>query len=243
MKAISIALTISLIMHIGVMRVLPWLETVKYKPPLTIIAELKTLLPPPPQSVQSQPTEPLIKPEVVKVEPKPTLKPQAMATPVLATERADKSPDNYAVPETAKAVTTPTESAAPAMVEAIAAPQQQAAAASSKHEAMASASTSTWDDSELWDEYGRNLQKMVERNKQYPAIAVRRNWQGLVKVIVRFSVDGKPLSVLIEKTSGQKVLDEQALEMVKKSLNDLPTPNKFKGREFKLTIPVDFKLE
>ena len=65
----------------------------------------------------------------------------------------------------------------------------------------------------------------------------------MAKVLVNFSSEGKAISVVIEKSAGQKVLDEQALEMVKKSLNDLPVPNKFKGREFRIIVPVEFKLE
>ena len=84
---------------------------------------------------------------------------------------------------------------------------------------------------------------MCERNKQYPAIAIRRGYQGSGKVLVRFSAEGKVTSISMEKSTGQKSLDDQAIEMVKKSLNELPAPVKFKGREFRVSIPVEFKLE
>jgi protein TonB len=241
--AISLALAISLTMHFGIMHALPWLETVKAKPPITIIAELQTLAPPPPPPAESKPIEPPSKPEVVKLDhqPKPMPKPQTVAERVLTAEHTEVT-NNYTVPDVPKAATLPSEPSAPAMPEASSAPSESAATPS-KNAATSSSSTSTWDDSNVWDEYGRSLQRMVERNKKYPAIAIRRSLQGLAKVLVRFSSEGKALIVLIEKSTGHKVLDEQALEMVRKSLNDLPVPNKFKGREFKLTIPVDFKLE
>jgi protein TonB len=247
---ISLALAISLALHFTVMLALPWIEAVKVKPPITIIAELQQLPPPPPPPpveapAEPKPVEPPAKPEVVKVEriliPKPAKlapKPQVVAQPVLAAEHSEQVSSDYSVPDTPQPTIAPSEPTAPAAPEL-----SSASASSTKNEATSTSSNTTWDDSDLWDEYGRKLQRLVERNKQYPVIAIRRGWQGLAKVLVNFSSEGKAISVVIEKSAGQKVLDEQALEMVKKSLNDLPVPNKFKGREFRIIVPVEFKLE
>lgn len=233
------ALTISLIMHLSIMRALPWLEAARAKPPIAIIAELMQPPPPPPAETPTElkPDEPITKPEVVKVEqPKP--KPQA--EPVLASRHADPIDNRYTVPDTPQPAIAPSEPTAPAAE----APTSTAAATpSASSNSASSPSTSTWNDSDVWDEYGNDLQKLCERYKRYPEIARRRGWQGAGTVVVRFSAEGKTISVSTEKSTGQKVLDEQAIEMVKKSLADLPLPHKFKGREFKLTIPVDFKLE
>lgn len=241
---ISLALTLSLVMHLTIMRALPWLEAVKAMPPLDIIAELQTLAsPPPPPPAEAKPIE--TPPEVVKSteQPKPTPKPQAVATPVLAAEHAEQI-SHYTVPDIPKPVTMPTQ---PSPVVAPEAQTKEApvSATSSAPSNVASSpnSTSTWEDSEVWDEYGSNLQRLCERNKQYPAIAIRRGYQGSGKVLVRFSAEGKATSISMEKSTGQKSLDDQAVEMVKKSLNELPVPAKFRGREFRISIPVDFKLE
>ena len=63
------ALTISLIMHLSIMRALPWLEAARAKPPIAIIAELMQPPPPPPAETPTElkPDEPITKPEVVKV--------------------------------------------------------------------------------------------------------------------------------------------------------------------------------
>jgi protein TonB len=242
---VSLALAISLALHFTIMQALPWLEAVTIKPPATIIAELQTL-PPPPPPTEAKPIEPPTQPEIVKPDkpaPTPTLKSQAVAQPLLAAKQeAEPIAEDYKVADVPQPATVPSEPTAPAAPETSSAPSESATS-SSKNVTTSSSSTSTWDDSDVWDEFGRNLQGLVERHKKYPEIARRRGWQGLAKVLVRFSSEGKTLSVAIEKSTGQKVLDEQALEMVRKSLNDLPVPNKFKGREFKLTIPVDFKLE
>lgn len=241
------ALAISLVMHLALMRALPWLETVRAKPPITIMAELLQPPPPPPaQSPLKPPVEPkpISQPETVKpTQPMP--KPQVAAQPVLAAKQAAQDHADYSVPDTPQPAIAPSEPTAPAapVVEESASSAPAPVTTAASNNPASSSSTSTWDDSDVWDEYGRDLQRLCERYKQYPEIARRRGWQGAGKVIVRFSAEGKNTSIAIEKSTGQKSLDEQALEMVRKSLNDLPVPPKFKGKEFKLTIPIDFKLE
>jgi len=234
--AISTALMLSLMIHFAIMRVLPWLESIKAKTPIEIMAEFRQLPPPPASETPSEikPVETPVQPDVPKVEHKPVPK------PILVAKQTEPIPNDYIVPESHPQETLPSETA----TATAAAPSVSSATTSSvSSEAAASNSTSTWDDSELWDDYGSNLQKLIEGYKQYPAIAVRRGWQGLAKVLVSFSPEGKAIIVLIEKSTGQKVLDDKALEMVKKGINDLPVPNKFRGREFRVSIPVSFKLE
>lgn len=234
-------------MHFAIMRALPWLEVIKTKPPITILAEFQQPPPPPPSAeapAEAKPIEPPMKQAIVRPESKPvTDKPktqsQVVAMPVLTATHTEPDANDYHVPEVQQAATVPSETKASAESAAAV----STASSSAKNAASSSSSTSTWDDSDLWDEYGRNLQRLCERYKQYPAIAIRRSWQGLAKVLVHFSAEGKTLSVTIEKSTGQKVLDEQAMETVKKSLNDLPVPNKFKGKEFRISVPIDFKLE
>jgi periplasmic protein TonB len=242
-KVISVALFLSLVMHVGIMRVLPWLESVKTPLPLNIIAELRTLAPPPPPpSTQSNPIQPPTKPALEKPIQRPTPKPQTVASPVLAARQTEQI-SNYTVPDIPKPAIMPTQPSPVAMPE----PQTEEATVSTTSTmptSVASSPTSTtWQDSDVWDEYGSDLQRLCERNKRYPAIAIRRGYQGSGKVLVRFSADGKTTSIRMEKSTGQKSLDDQAIEMVTKSLNELPLPAKFKGREFNLTIPIDFKLE
>ena len=239
----ALALMFSLLMHFAIMRALPWLEVAKTKPPMTIVAEFQEAPPPPPPAQEMRPE--VVKPEVVKNnQPKPMPKTQAVAVPVLAAERTEQVANNYTVPDIPKPATMPTQPSPVAAPETHTKETAAPVASSAPSSAVSSsASASTWDDSEVWDDYGNSLQRLCERYKQYPAIAIRRGYQGSGKVLVRFSAEGKAASITMEKSTGQKSLDDQALEMVRKSLNELPVPAKFKGREFKLTIPVDFKLE
>ncbi len=233
------ALAVSIIIHLVILYALPRLETVKEKYPITIIAQL--IQPPPPPPVELQP---ITQPEVTK-QAEPTPKPEVAPQPVLAAKQVEETVTDYRVPETPQPVIVPSEPSAPAApaVEESASPTPASTSASTSSSSSNTPSDNTWDDSDVWDEFGRNLQALCERYKQYPEIARRRGWQGAGIVIVRFSAEGKTTSIAIEKSTGQKPLDDQALEMVRKSLNNLPLPPKFKGREFKLSIPVDFKLE
>lgn len=245
-KQICIALGISITMHFLVVRALPWLESTKVKPPATIVAELQVLPPPPPPAPAVEPPpEPVVKPEQTVPEKsieKPAPKPQTVAQPVLATKQAAPTPTEYSVPDTPQPVVAPTAPAAPAVPEVVSAPSESAPS-SAKNVATESSSNNTFSDSDVWDEFGRDLQSMCERHKRYPEIARRRGLQGAGKVLVRISAEGRATSISIQQSTGEKVLDEQAIEMVRKSLDDVPVPSKFKGRQFKLTIPVDFKLE
>lgn len=241
--AVSTALALSLMLHFAIMHALPWLEAIKAKPPIEIMAEFRQLPPPPPAEAPSEikTVETPVQPDAPKVERK------SVPKPVLVAKQTVPVPNDYTVPESSPQETLPSE---PVNATDAATPVSPAAtssvtttSSSVTGAAVASNSTSTWDDSELWDDYGSSLQKLIDGYKQYPAIAVRRGWQGLAKVLVRFSPEGKAIIVLIEKSTGQKVLDDKALEMVKKSISELPVPNKFKGREFRVSIPVNFKLE
>lgn len=242
-----LAIVLSIAMHFMVMRVIPLLDKYESKPPIDIVAELLTMAPPPPPPtipVESTPAEETpVKPieKQVQKEPKPVT---TKSDPIL-TSKSVEAPADYVVPDTPRAEQankTPTAPVASAPAET-SNTEQTTTSSKNTSSTTTTKTTSDWSDTDLWDEYGNNLQKLCERNKKYPEIARRRNLQGTVKVAVHFSAEGKPLSVAIESSSGQASLDDQAIEMVKKSIKELPLPNKFRGRDFKITIPIDFKLE
>ena len=93
-----------------------------------------------------------------------------------------------------------------------------------------------------WEGYGQLLYEMVGRNKQYPQLAIRRNWEGTVTVSARISM-GKVVDISMVDSSGHKVLDEQALKMVKKAVEQLPVQENLAHKSFTVVIPVDFHLD
>jgi protein TonB len=242
-----LAVGISIVLHFMVMQLIPLMDKFEPKPPINIVAEILTMEPPPPpppppitetQPVEETPVKPIEK--QVQKEPKPIIeKPDSILT-----SKSAEAPSDYVVPDTPRSEEinkTPSAPVAPVAAPTESTSSEQSAASSNA--SNTNTSSTNWSDTDLWDEYGNNLQRLCERNKKYPEIARRRNLQGSVKVAVHFSAEGKPLNIAVESSSGHASLDDQAIEMVKKSIKELPLPNKFRGRDFKITIPIDFKLE
>jgi protein TonB len=97
-------------------------------------------------------------------------------------------------------------------------------------------------DSEAWDGYGQMLYDMVERNKKYPQMAIRRHLEGRVIVSARISM-GKLVEISLVDSSGHRVLDDQALEMVRRAASTLPVKNGLDKKSFNVLVPIDFKLQ
>lgn len=92
------------------------------------------------------------------------------------------------------------------------------------------------------NQYGSALSREIAKHINYPGIAKMRGWQGVVEIDFQLDGNGKILSQKIHTSSGFPVLDNQALEMVKKS--NFPTPPEvLKSSAFNVTVPVSFKLE
>ncbi|PHS31913.1 MAG: hypothetical protein COA95_05380 [Methylophaga sp.] len=89
--------------------------------------------------------------------------------------------------------------------------------------------------------YGASLYDMVNRHKKYPQLAIRRNWQGEVKVVAKFS-KGKLIDVVLLDSSGHKILDKEALAMLRKAVARLPLQGRLSGKTLNITVPVDFRL-
>ncbi|MCB5188623.1 energy transducer TonB [Methylobacillus caricis] len=91
--------------------------------------------------------------------------------------------------------------------------------------------------------YGSMLARAISKYKQYPKIAQMRGWEGEVIVEVQSDGNGNIISSKIQKSSGHKVLDEQALTMVKKA-SPLPTPPEMlRGKTLNILVPIPFSLE
>jgi protein TonB len=236
LHTISLAFGLSIALHYIVLHTLPWLEAVKAKPPISITAELQVLEPSVPPPVETKSNEPVLKPEVEKVE-----RPNKVL-PVLATH-AESVPKEYEVPDiqqTPKISNEPT-SAVAHESNPSASTSTEAITPSSKSVPTSSAGSDEISAEEAWEGYGQSLYELVGKNKNYPQIAIKRNWEGEVKVMARF-VLGKLIEVTLVGTSGHKVLDDEALEMVRKSVGILPIKGNLSKKTFTITVPVNFKL-
>lgn len=83
----------------------------------------------------------------------------------------------------------------------------------------------------------------TRRYKRYPAIAMEKGWQGRVEVHMVIGADGTIAGASIKTGSGHDVLDNQALDMLKKGKTTVPIPASLRGREFSIDVPVIFNLE
>jgi|GEM_PF-5668175 len=85
--------------------------------------------------------------------------------------------------------------------------------------------------------YGR-LRAAVEQRKVYPAAARLRGTEGLVRVRLHISADGRLLTASLAASSGSSLLDAAAIELVS---SVFPMPNPL-GRELEPVLAVNYSL-
>jgi TonB family protein len=84
----------------------------------------------------------------------------------------------------------------------------------------------------------RNVGKQTQ-DSDYPQEARRWNWSGTTLVHVLMGADGNLKNIFVQKTSGFRVLDDQALRMVQR-VAATRVPDRLKGRDVALTLPIGF---
>jgi protein TonB len=99
-------------------------------------------------------------------------------------------------------------------------------------------------DASLLEAYRLALIDAAKRYKRYPMQAMERGWEGRVEIRVVVGANGMIKSALVKRSSRYQVLDDQALDMVRRAFNalaqDRPAP---RGREFSVDVPVIFELQ
>jgi len=93
------------------------------------------------------------------------------------------------------------------------------------------------------ESYSSLLANAIAKYKQYPKIAQMRGWQGTVIADLEIDSKGSVISVMIKKSSIYEVLDNEALEMIKKASPFPAPPDNFRGKNFNVLVPISFKLE
>jgi protein TonB len=77
---------------------------------------------------------------------------------------------------------------------------------------------------------------------EYPAIAARQNWEGTVTLRVHVLANGSVDSVEVQRSSGRKVLDDEAARTVKK-WSFTPSKRGSTAVDGWATVPIEFKLD
>jgi TonB family protein len=84
----------------------------------------------------------------------------------------------------------------------------------------------------------RNVGKQTQE-EDYPEEARRWSWSGTTLVQVLMDGFGNMKAVSVHRTSGFRVLDDQALKMVRR-VPWTRVPDRLKGREVTVTVPIGF---
>ena len=161
-----------------------------------------------------EPTEPIKPKPIKKVEP--IQKIEKKITPIIdknATTVAQPAPKEVAPPAPAEVI-----SKIPNIV-----PQEQV--------------------TQYLESYSSLLANAIAKYKQYPKIAQMRGWQGTVIADLEIDSKGAVMSVKIKKSSTYEVLDNEALEMIKKASPFPAPPENLRGKNFNVLVPISFKLE
>jgi protein TonB len=82
----------------------------------------------------------------------------------------------------------------------------------------------------------------ARRFKRYPRIALDNNWEGKAEIRLVIGTDGNIASISVRGLSGFEVLDQQALEMIRRAKGQEPVPTALRGKAFTLDVPVVFSL-
>ena len=209
--------------------------------------------PPSPQPapvVPSKPT-PVAPPPKPAPKPEPKLETVPMPKPATAPRPAPEKPvikpeavsPKPAAESPKPAATEPTTDTATAATSARPAPAGSAFAAPAGAAVESPAPSVSEADKGTLERYRLALIVATRRYKRYPAIALEKGWQGRVEVHMVIGANGMLASTSIKTSSGHEILDNQALDMLKKGKTTVQVPPSLRGREFSVDVPVVFNLD
>lgn len=189
------------------------------------------------------------------MEPKPVLVPKPEPKPIpQPVIKPQSKPAEQVTPQPVEtsAPAAETEPAAPHVPEVVTAPSQVAPAPVVTAPAPPTpvppppepAGPSQQDLEAARNLYGSLLSRAIAKYKQYPKIAQMRGWEGEVLLEVHCDDKGQITATLVRKSSGHKVLDDQAITMVQKAA-PLPQPPDIlrSSKQLVILVPVPFTLD
>ena len=93
------------------------------------------------------------------------------------------------------------------------------------------------------EQYRLALIAAAGQYKRYPAIAMGKGSPGRVEVRMVIGANGMLAGVSIKAGSGHAILDNQAMDMLRKGKTTVQIPASLRGREFSVDVPVIFTLD
>jgi periplasmic protein TonB len=91
--------------------------------------------------------------------------------------------------------------------------------------------------------YGQSISKEIKRYQKYPPAAQRRGWEGTAEVLLQLAADGKVTGITLGKSSGHAILDQEALDMVRRASPLPQAPPDLRGRALGVSVPIVFRLQ
>jgi len=166
---------------------------------------------------QTTPAQPLMM-EVSMIAisaPKPSVAPPPPAPPLPEKKPPPKKTQPKPIPKKAPPVV---QQKAPdfAPVEEVSEPQPVAPTTASQAAPVSDSKATTATNAEQFTEANFRANYAHNPKPEYPTIAKSRGWQGKVMLRVQVSAEGLSDAVAVENSSGHEILDESAVEAVKK---------------------------
>ncbi len=91
--------------------------------------------------------------------------------------------------------------------------------------------------------YRLSLATAAKRFKRYPALARERGWEGTVDVALNGGALLPEPEIVLLRSSGRTLLDEQALAMMAQAVHATTVPEGMRGRNFRVQLTMEFSLE
>ena len=189
--------------------------------------------------------DPVVVPKVVvpkpDLQPTPNLEPRAQVQPESPVPRVAPPPQPAPTIQPQIAAVTPPQRDAPQP--AIPQASVQAPAVVAPAPPVQAARTEPAAERTLTSSYEKSLADLIKRQETYPDRARRQGWQGTAVVGLSLSAEGKVMDISIIESSGRDILDEAALNMVRRA-SPLPrAPEGLRGTERTVRVPIVFKLQ
>lgn len=93
------------------------------------------------------------------------------------------------------------------------------------------------------DRFRQDLIEKAGQYKRYPKMAVDNGWTGQVTVRIEVADNGSVASVRVKASSGNPVLDAQALETFRKAAPEVIVPPVLRGKAFAVEIPMIYNFK
>lgn len=233
------AMAVAVILHLALAAPFLWQPAVESPPPAPPALEVAmvAMAPAATDGAEEAPDEPELEPEP---EPEPVPEPEPEPEPEVVLEEKPEPPPEMPkeTPKEVKKPETPKERTEPKKQMA----QSQAQESSTEAAPHAGQGKELEDAEQMWQQ---QLRVHLDRRKRYPRQAQRMRQEGAP--VVRFTLDakGNVVQVAMEKASGIRALDQEALALVKRA-QPLPAPPKAlverSGGEINVTLPIEFSL-